>query len=332
MKNAMQRLVFYPIFLIGYLQHKLLGKTNKYAYLSFRRLYGLTQGKLNTSFSQKISRQVGKYPLPSTTSGVLGEFSRDKIHDIVHQIRENGYFVFKEKLPMSVCESLLSFAKSNPARTVPSKKGYEYITYDPEHVEAPMYKFREQDLLKSQDVREIITDMNFFTIAQEYLDCKPIQDVVVMWWSAPYSSEASSEAAQLYHFDMDHLRFLKFFVYLTPVGEHNGPHCYIRGSHRHKPEALYADKRFSDTLVQQHYAEDDIKVIEGDVGTVMAVDTSGIHKGKVVSQGDRLLFQMEYTNSLFGQKKDFLPDDKHLFSEEQLQIMQDKSYTFQRYL
>lgn len=81
----------------------------------------------------------------------------------------------------------------------------------------------------------MITDMNFFAIAQEYLACKPIHDLVLMWWSAPHSNKASSEAAQLYHFDMDHLKFLKFFIYLTDVDEHNGPHCYVRKSHIHKP-------------------------------------------------------------------------------------------------
>lgn len=83
MKNTIQFCLYYPIFLIGYLQHKLFGKTNKYAYLSFRKLYGITRGKINKSFSHKISKGIGKYSMPPVTSGILGNFSQEKVTRIV---------------------------------------------------------------------------------------------------------------------------------------------------------------------------------------------------------------------------------------------------------
>jgi hypothetical protein len=36
-------------------------------------------------------------------------------------------------------------------------------------------------------------------------------------------------------------------------------------------------------------------------GTLIAVDTSGLHKGKPVVAGHRLILQLEYTSALFGQ-------------------------------
>jgi hypothetical protein len=35
-------------------------------------------------------------------------------------------------------------------------------------------------------------------------------------------------------------------------------------------------------------------------GTILAEDTRGFHKGKNVEMGDRLMFQVQFSNSLFG--------------------------------
>jgi hypothetical protein len=35
-------------------------------------------------------------------------------------------------------------------------------------------------------------------------------------------------------------------------------------------------------------------------GTIIAEDTRGLHKGKHVTRNDRLIFQLEFSNSLFG--------------------------------
>jgi hypothetical protein len=49
-------------------------------------------------------------------------------------------------------------------------------------------------------------------------------------------------------------------------------------------------------------AFDDNKIIEFSAprGTIIAEDTRGLHKGKHVQKGDRLIFQIQFSNSLFG--------------------------------
>ena len=51
-----------------------------------------------------------------------------------------------------------------------------------------------------------------------------------MWWSVAGNKQPDSAAAQLYHFDMDRIRWIKFFINLTDVTAENGPHCFIAGS------------------------------------------------------------------------------------------------------
>ena len=134
----------------------------------------------------------------------------------------------------------------------------------------------------------------------------PINDLMAFWWSAP-QKVASSEAAQLFHYDLDRQKFLKIFFYLTDVGPDNGPHCYVRGSHAHKPRQFYADRRFSDDEVARAFPAQDIREVHGPAGTIVAGDTLCLHKGKPLVSGSRLIFQLEFTLSLFGQTYETLP-------------------------
>src|SRR5690606_10997252 len=100
---------------------------------------------------------------------------------------------------------------------------------------SPRYNFSRASILRSRELQQLIFDDSLRAVAQEYLGCKPILDHLAFWWSAPFEGKARSEAAQMYHFDMDRIKFLKFFFYITDVNPNNGPHCYVRGSHKSLP-------------------------------------------------------------------------------------------------
>jgi hypothetical protein len=120
-----------------------------------------------------------------------------------------------------------------------------------------------------------------------------------MWWSAALGRGASSAAAQQFHFDLDRLRFVKLFVYLSDVDERTGPHVYVRGSHRLKPAHLRRDGRHADEVVEQAYPGR-AEPITGDRGSMFLADTLGLHKGLELVDGHRLVFQLEWATSLFG--------------------------------
>jgi hypothetical protein len=137
-------------------------------------------------------------------------------------------------------------------------------------------------------------------VADAYLNCEASFAGVAMWRSLAFGSEPSSEAAQQFHSDRDHLQFLKFFIYLTDVTEDTGPHVYVRGSHRVRPQELRRDVRFTDDEVLACYDRNAIIEQCGPRGTVLAVDTSGLHKGKLPERNERLMLQFEFASSLFG--------------------------------
>jgi ectoine hydroxylase-related dioxygenase (phytanoyl-CoA dioxygenase family) len=125
-----------------------------------------------------------------------------------------------------------------------------------------------------------------------------------MWWSSNYIKGADKQAAQDFHYDMDRIKWLKFFIYLTDVDENNGPHCFIKGSHRsgNIPDSLlsigYA--RLSDEDVANYYSPDKYLYHKGTVGTIVAEDSRGLHKGHPLKYGERLVFQVQFSISEFG--------------------------------
>lgn len=323
-------LIYYPIFWLGYLLFRLTKQTQWYPYVSFRRLFVLTRGRSNDHMSELLSRNNPPYPL-GPVQGVLGSMGQSELESIVKSINENGFYVFDSKLPADQVNALVQFAEKAEAELIPPGPGGEQgSVYDRNKLLSPRYQFAEKDVMANSLVQRLTADPTLFAVAQAYLRSKPIQDLTAMWWSTAYSREASSEAAQLFHFDMDRFKFIKFFFYLTDVDSHNGPHCYVRGSHKTIPTSIWRDGRIKDNEILENFPKEDILEIGGPKGTIIAVDTRGLHKGKVLERGERLILQLEYTNSLFGApyeeidlKASILPDVRRFFS--------DHSYSFQRF-
>jgi hypothetical protein len=96
----------------------------------------------------------------------------------------------------------------------------------------------------------------------------------------------------------------------------------VKGSHKSIPSKILKDRRILDDEVKSFYKEEDVLEITGKAGSIIAVDTRGLHKGKPLVDGARLLFQIQYSNSLFG--ADYSGVTVQKFSEEQ--AAQTKKY------
>ena len=58
--------------------------------------------------------------------------------------------------------------------------------------------------------------------------------------------------------------------------------------------------RISDSDIRKFYSEDRFKEIKGQAGSIILGDTISWHKGKPIKKGNRLIFQIQFTSSLFG--------------------------------
>lgn len=216
----------------------------------------------------------------------------------VETLRRDGFYVFRKVIDRSFTDAIRAFAEQVPcvargAGTPPAR----YPRADPA---VGRYDISEVDALGCPQVQEFVSDPSMARISQLYLGQPVLMDEVAFWWTTTRGSENADVNAQLFHQDRDRLSFLKFFIYLTDVTPTTGPHVYLRGSHRSLPRALRGDGRKSDEAVRAAGLGDDIVEICGPAGSLMAVDTIGLHKGKTPETGDRLALENEFSTSLFG--------------------------------
>ncbi|MCS6809513.1 MAG: hypothetical protein RML40_11955 [Bacteroidota bacterium] len=287
------------------------GVTPEYGYNSARYLYFATNKLSHKLFAaaQNFADRKNRVTI-SNPVGILGDMSTANLKNFMQNLREDGFHRFGQLLPPDMCDDLLHFALTTPAK--PRIARFEgKIVYDRNNLVANLYDFDAQSLLENRSVQRIITDESLLSVAHEFLGPSVRLQNVSMWWSnADFHNVSKDTAAQMYHVDMDTIRWLNFFFYLVDVDTHNGylvdvdthngPHVYIRRSHRQAPKSVYRDYRIPDEEIAQVFAPEDIVELTGPRGTILAVDTLGLHKGKALERGERLMLTVRFAVNNFG--------------------------------
>ena len=216
----------------------------------------------------------------------------------VSGISQDGFYVFNHRASTKQVQALVKFAEQAPSEA--RGAGTPLEVYPRSNPQVGRYDIHEQQALQSPEVQDFATDPAMALISQKYLGQPVIMDEVAFWWTTNKKAEDADLNAQLFHQDRDRLSFLKFFMYLTDVDTMTGTHVYVKGSHKKIPRALRADGRMSDEAVTQAGLGGNITELHGLAGTIMAVDTIGLHKGKTPVTTDRLALENEFATSLFG--------------------------------
>jgi hypothetical protein len=290
-------ILLWVAFLVAFGCYKLLGRTFKLGYRAMRRLHAASDGR----FSHRCLA-VARFVRPARTreiaSGFLGPWQAAEIDRLVAALDRDGIALFDRALPEADCALLEAFARSTPALPMGARRKELYRT---EQARALRYDFDEDDVLRSAPACNICFDGTLAAIAAAYFRCRPVYDYAAMWWTTSRGERDYSQAAQSFHWDMDRLFFLKFFLYLTDVTPETGPHVFVAGSHRSRPAALRPYRRYDDGEVAAHYPDEAVRSVCGRRGTVFAADTRALHKGQPIANGERLVLQVEFTISKFGQ-------------------------------
>ena len=302
-RKSLLRKVAYPLYPLGLLMEALsfkLGRTkfqSKYLISTFLLLGG-RPGSIISRFLG--SKQVNFERLGRKSSiDLANSYSLNKL-------TSDGYTLFPSALDQASVEKILDLSLSlkGANRGMDSGTGYQDgIYFDRTNPKTVRFDYHPNDLIADSTIQELVTDPTVLRIAQDYLGTLPVLDFVVMWWHTK-SNSPDKEAAQYFHFDMDRLRWIKFFFYITDVGPENGPHIFVPKSHSDNglPFALRKNgyKRLDDNQVEIHFKQGSWQQFVGPKGSMIVEDTRGLHKGKHVQNGDRLVFQIQFTTSLFG--------------------------------
>ena len=329
MNNGLaEKVALIKTFWAGFKTFERTGEAPYESWLAMRRLFVVTNGWFNDVFHKFYTRNRRPSPIPTLEGSFWKGFDNKQLKIAVDSLNRDGYYVFPQLLDDATIKALLDLSLQMPVvlqsdkpvnqpateeskvqRTdVPQYLGSISDTtgdayFDPTNLVASNYRLREQDLLNSELIQQIISDPAIISVAQNYMKSQAIYTTVSMWWTTPFGCESPSSAlAQQYHFDMDRVKFIKFFLYLTDVGPNDGPHCFVKGSVSRKPKALQRDGRFSDQEIESEYDRSELLEFCGPRGTLIAEDTRGFHKAKMPTGGNRLLFQVELASCLFGPK------------------------------
>ena len=212
-------------------------------------------------------------------------------------VEEEGLYVVPDRLSDEVVDDILGVLESGPAR--PQGDGLGALPVGVPGPSAPTWWMDPSHSLRSAAVRRLLCERRLAETAGLYLGVDPMIMSVVLWKSLAWRSPDKT-SAQHFHCDSDRPAFIKMFVYLTDVGEANGPHTYVRRSHRQKPRELLHGQRLSDKSVARFFPEDGWAVVTGARGTMFFADTHGFHKGGHVASGARAMFQINLASDRFG--------------------------------
>lgn len=241
-------------------------------------------------------------------SDLTSVFSDVDVEQINQALNNDGY-ALNINLPNEVVQEILEFAYSETCyANRNSELGFSYR--ERENFEASIgNKIRLGSYFESDNctvIKKLKTDPTLLAIAAKFLGAAPIHMATELWWSFPTVATPLEQlkAAQVFHYDMDDYRFIKFFFYLTDVDILSGPHVCIRGSHINKKffHQLLGVRCASkeDSEIVNCYGSENIVTVCGAAGLGFAEDTYCFHKGSPPKEKERLLLQIEFAINDYG--------------------------------
>ncbi len=204
---------------------------------------------------------------------------------------QDGIVAFQDLVSAREAEEMLTYLRNCPNTTRQDSVLHHNI----------------HDIVRAPHAFRIATDERVLSIAHQYLGAPPVIVQMDAWWSLPEREEP--HGAQIFHRDRDDFRACKLFVYLSDVNAGDGPHIFVRGSHRvdavqdtlaAKGMPLESVSAFFEGNGRQVADKIDdifgaaVEELTGPAGTCFLENTYGYHRGKIPKTGRRCLFQVLY--------------------------------------
>lgn len=237
-------------------------------------------------------------------------FTHIDLDEAVTQLKKEGFYLGLQ-LPKKVVEEIVEFAKNTVCYgNRKSHLGFYYEqkaaieTQSQIEIKVGCY-FNTAQLCPA--IAKLQNDSQLLAIAARYLEKEPVHQGNQLWWS--FAGESSNwqrrQNAQMFHYDLDDYKFLKFFFYLSDVDGTSGPHICVRASHKHKKLShVLLRKREEDKDIIGYYGEDSLVTICGKAGFGFVEDPLCFHKGLTPTHKDRLLLQIEFATTDYGMQND----------------------------
>ncbi len=260
-----------------------------------------------------VRNWVSLFSKPMDKSYELGKgnpsvFKDINVDQVIDALKTDSY-CSGLNLPPDVVQGILEFAHSARCYGNRDRKlGFYYR--EKQQVEALSGQpFRLGSYFNAETcpaIKKLESDPGLLAIAAKFLGAKPRHMATELWWSFPVPGTPHDQlkAAQVFHYDLDDYRFIKFFFYLTDVDPSSGPHILLRGSHKNKKftHQLLGVRCASkdDAEIVDCYGAENLVTICGEAGFGFVEDSTCFHKGTLPTEKQRLLLQIEYAINDYG--------------------------------
>lgn len=285
-------ILFFPIFIFELIIFKLFNINNsRYSHSTMINLFCISGGWTNRLINIFLRKKK-----IVTVDSIISKNEKTFYEN-------EGYLIKKKFLDINFIENFLNELSKlegywDGDNCIDNKK--EKLGTD---IKSTKFFYQSSDLINLKCVRKILLNKHIIDSARNLLDAEPIINNVSCWHSFA-SEKADEQSAQLWHFDMERPKWIKIFFFLTDCNSKNGPHCFISKTHKvggiPKKLRMLGYKRLDDNLIEATFNNNSIKEIICEKGTIVFEDTSGLHKGKQLLEGQRTIFQIEFATSMFG--------------------------------
>jgi len=215
-------------------------------------------------------------------------------------------------IPNILFKEIVDFAYSNPCYgNLDPKLGFLYS--EKETFETKSNPFFTAQYFNTKQlcptIQKLANDPKLLEIAARYLGAEPVFTGSRLWWNfvvdddIPYDS---NKTITFFHYDLDDYASLRFFFYLTDVGNEGGGHVMVRGSHIRKNflHRILPVKRRSDKDILDYYGQENVTMVSGPAGFGFAEDLFCYHKATRPTQKDRLVLQIQFAVYDYGLHND----------------------------
>ena len=260
-----------------------------------RSVYYYAQKSLRIVWARKLLGQLVALLVPARPVAPLGAQAADNLL----QLRRDGVsFTPWAQLSKAQLASALGFLASKPLYTPDDYDARQHpvLIAQPEAAGFRKLHHASQDVAQCTELVTLANHPQMLAIVAAYLGATPTLAAMQVWWTLGHASNAVELARDdMFHRDVDDLRFVKMFMYLTDVGQENGMHSFVPTSHR--STELVKRAPITEDQIRQHFGNDAERTFVGPAGTIFLEDTWGIHRQTPAVSGRRCIFSVIYTVS-----------------------------------
>ncbi|QOZ52012.1 phytanoyl-CoA dioxygenase family protein [Bradyrhizobium sp. CCBAU 53338] len=217
-------------------------------------------------------------------------------------LKDRGYLFLDGLISSNQLQSMRKFFSENKCADPYRPELGQFVAPGNAPPQTHVAFFPNETVIRAPHAVEIANDPKVLSIVSGFLGAKPTISYMTAWWSMP-NKDGKAEQAEQFHRDVDDIRFVKLFCYLTDVDETSGPHMFVPGSQN--VDKLTTIRRYEDREIVQAFGADSLCTFTGKAGTAFLENTYGFHRGVPPRAKPRLLFQVLYSlrNSIYGPEK-----------------------------